>query len=64
MANDVGGIINLRPIPKDFNLHLAYDRVFISRRNGSISYDINEKGNIRLKQKKKRLQKTGPYLVL
>ena len=39
-------------IPKDFSLHLAYDRTFISRRNGSISYNINRNGNIRLDEQK------------
>ena len=33
-------------------LHLAYDRTFISRRNGSISYNINKNGNIRLDEQK------------
>jgi hypothetical protein len=37
IANDTVGHIDWRSIPKDFSLHLAYNRVFISRRNGSMS---------------------------
>lgn len=35
-------------IPRLLKLHHEYDRVFISRRNGPMFYDIHKKGNIRL----------------
>jgi len=34
IAIDVSGFMHTRSIPKDLRLHLEYDRVFISRRNG------------------------------
>jgi hypothetical protein len=47
IAITIPGLRHTVSISKDLRLHLEYDRVFISRRNGSMSYDINEKGNIR-----------------
>jgi len=63
IAIAVSGLMHTRSIPKDLRLHLEYDRVFISRRNGSMAYDINENGNVRLNQKKRDHETQGLYLV-
>lgn len=39
------------PKPKDLNAHFEYDRFFISRRNGLMSYNINVKGSVRSNKK-------------
>jgi len=52
IAIAASGLKHTRSIPEDLTLHIEYDRIFISRRNGSMTYDINENGNVTLNTKK------------